>query len=67
MCKTKLMEEPDPKAVSLQDVREAVQKELLKGEEPKNVAMFTAIVDPPLHIFTARIERRPVLRNRKEF
>ncbi|CAL1143472.1 unnamed protein product [Cladocopium goreaui] len=35
-----LMEESDPKALSLQDVREAVQKELLKGEEPKHVAMF---------------------------
>ena len=40
-----LMEESDPKALSLQDVREAAQKELLKGEEPKNVAMFNAIVD----------------------
>ena len=46
-----LMEESDPKALSLQDVREAVKKELLKGEEPKNVAMFNAIVDSTVSHF----------------
>ena len=45
------MEESDPKALSLQDVREAAQKELLKGEEPKNVAMFNAIVDSTVSHF----------------
>ena len=46
-----LMEESDPKALLLQDVREAVQKELLKGEEPKHVAMFNAIVDSTVSHF----------------
>ena len=46
-----LMEESDPKALSLQDVREAVPKELLKGEESKNVAMFNAIVDSTVSHF----------------
>jgi hypothetical protein len=47
----KNLEESDPKALSLQDVREAVPKELLKGEESKNVAMFNAIVDSTVSHF----------------
>ena len=40
-----LMENNDSKSLTLQDVRAAVQKDLLNGQEPQSVAKFNATVD----------------------